>query len=63
MDCKKEKNEKHCTCTYKSCPHHGICCDCVRSHLSKGEFPGCFFTEEGEKTWDRSWKNLTKYHR
>jgi len=63
MECQKEKNLKTCRCTYTACPNHGNCCACVRSHRDKGEIPGCFFTEAGEKTWDRSWRNLTKYHR
>jgi hypothetical protein len=40
-----------------------MCCVCVRTHRDKGEVPGCFFTKEGECTWNRSVKNLGKYHR
>lgn len=46
-------NARNCPCTY-SCSRHGKCCECVTYHKKNGEFPGCFFTKEGEKTWDRS---------
>ena len=57
-----KKGSIKCSCTYSGCPRHGKCCDCVAYHRSMGEFPGCFFTKEGEKTYDRSWSNLEKYH-
>jgi len=63
MECRKEKNLESCRCTYPGCPHHGICCLCVRNHRDRGELPGCFFTEEGERTWDRSVRNYLKHHR
>ena len=63
MECKRDENAKSCRCTYEACPNHGMCCVCVRNHRDKGEVPGCFFTKEGERTWDRSVKNLGKYHR
>lgn len=53
MECKKEKNMDHCTCTY-DCPRHGLCCDCVTHHRLAGEIPGCFFSKEGEAKYDRS---------
>ena len=54
MACK----QKDCTCTYTSCVRHGKCCECVTYHRSKDEVPGCFFTEQGEKTYDRSMSNF-----
>lgn len=60
MECKKEINKSHCTCTY-NCPTKGICCDCVREHRENGEIPGCFFPKDGEKTYDRSIANFIKY--
>jgi len=53
----KEKNLDFCTCTY-NCPRRGLCCECVAYHQSKGQIPGCFFTEAGEATWDRSFNNF-----
>ncbi len=52
-----------CLCTYPGCERHGICSECLDYHRDNGEFPACFFTKEGEKTYDRSWKNLQKYYR
>jgi hypothetical protein len=49
----KEKNLESCTCTY-SCAKKGICCECVASHRSAGQIPGCFFSKAGEATYDRS---------
>ena len=46
-------NAKKCTCTY-NCERRGRCCECVEYHRSLGGIPGCFFTAQGEKTWDRS---------
>lgn len=51
-----------CRCTYP-CDRHGKCSECVAYHRDSGEFPACFFTPEGEKTYDRSWANLQKYYR
>lgn len=62
MECKKEKNLKECTCTYQPCPHKGICCECLKYHLSHDELPGCIFPPEIEKTYDRSIKNFVKYY-
>ena len=52
-----------CRCTYPGCVRHGNCKECIAYHRDSGEFPACFFTPEGEKTYDRSWKNLQKYYR
>ncbi|MDI6807003.1 MAG: DUF6485 family protein [Candidatus Aenigmarchaeota archaeon] len=37
----KTLNEDDCTCTYKECERHGICCLCIAFHRSRGEFPAC----------------------
>ena len=49
----KQKNLEHCTCTYL-CDKRGLCCECVAYHRSKGQIPGCFFSKNGEATYDRS---------
>ena len=55
MECtNNKKNIDFCTCTYPGCPRKGICCDCIRYHLPSGEVPGCFFSPEAEKTYNRS---------
>ncbi|MBU1975090.1 MAG: hypothetical protein KKG59_01660 [Nanoarchaeota archaeon] len=50
----KERNMEECTCTYEGCERKGICCECVHYHRKKGAIPGCFFSTEGECTFDRS---------
>jgi hypothetical protein len=52
-----------CTCTYPGCSHHGNCKACLENHRDSGEFPACFFTPEGEKTFDRSWASLQIHYR
>jgi len=58
MACKENKHI-NCTCTY-SCSRHGKCCECVEYHRRNNEIPGCFFSEKGEKTYDRSLHALLK---
>jgi len=55
MDCvNKNKNTDFCSCTYPGCSRKGLCCECIRYHLSSNELPGCFFPPEAEATYDRS---------
>ncbi len=60
MECALENNRTDCPCTYESCPRRGKCCECVVYHRDKGQFPGCFFTPEGERTYDRSFAGLVR---
>lgn len=53
-------NTINCPCTYVGCSRHGKCCECIASHRRNGEAPGCLFSKEGERTWDRSIENLYK---
>lgn len=53
MECIVEKNMKVCACTYP-CERRGKCCECVAYHRAKKQLPGCFFSKEAEKTYDRS---------
>jgi len=46
-------NKNPCACTY-SCSKRQKCCDCVAYHRRMKQIPGCFFSSEGEKTYDRS---------
>lgn len=50
-------NTVKCPCTYP-CHRKGKCCQCVAYHRKYGEVPGCFFSKEGEQTYDRSVENL-----
>ena len=58
MDCKKNDTAKSCACTYEPCPRKGLCCECVAYHRDSGELPGCLFSPEAERTYDRSIGNF-----
>lgn len=60
MDCISTTSLAHCTCTFTACDKRGNCCKCVMYHRKKGEIPGCFFTPEGERTFDRSVGHLCR---
>lgn len=60
MECKKAANSENCTCTYMSCGHRGVCCECIANHLANKQLPGCCFPAEAEKTYDRSFKAFAK---
>jgi len=53
MECRRERNLKDCPCTWEPCSRKGICCECIRYHLSHNEMPACFFPPDVEKTYDR----------
>lgn len=53
-ECSSKKNLTSCTCTYEPCSKKGICCECLQYHLRMGEFPGCVFPADVERTYDRS---------
>ncbi len=60
MECISATTKEHCTCTQLSCDKRGSCCKCVTYHRNRGEIPGCFFTPEGERTYDRSIAHLCR---
>jgi hypothetical protein len=60
MDCTIEKNSSSCPCTYEGCGRRGKCCECVAYHRDKKQLPGCFFTKEGERTYDRSYQRFVQ---
>jgi len=53
MECRKEKNQESCNCTY-SCEKKGLCCECIKYHRERNELPACYFSSEIEKTYNRS---------
>ena len=53
MECKVEGNMSFCTCTYEPCGRKGKCCECIQYHRQANELPGCLFTPEAERTYDR----------
>ncbi len=59
MDCKKEKNQQNCNCSY-ACSKKGICCDCLTYHRKNGELPACYFPDDIEKDYNRSIENFIR---
>jgi hypothetical protein len=61
MDCvNKEKNLSRCNCTYEPCPRKGNCCECIVYHKRMNELPACFFSDEVERTYDRSYARFIR---
>lgn len=62
VECLNQKrNLSICNCSYPGCSRKGVCCECLHYHLKKGELPACFFPEDLEKTYDRSFKNFAQF--
>ncbi|OPX28350.1 MAG: cytosolic protein [Candidatus Cloacimonas sp. 4484_143] len=60
MNCEnKTKNMQNCNCTY-SCSKKGTCCECLHYHRSMRQLPACFFPNDAEKTYDRSYKHFVE---
>lgn len=55
-----EVNLEECPCTYPGCPRKGKCCECIQHHLKNDELPACAFSEEAEKTYDRSFEKFAE---
>ncbi len=53
-ECRLKQNVAHCTCTYEPCSRKGKCCECIVYHRKMKELPGCLFSLEGERSYDRS---------
>jgi hypothetical protein len=58
MECKKNVNKSKCNCSYEPCSRKGVCCECVAYHRGNRELPACFFPDEVEKTYDRSFEKF-----
>jgi len=59
MECTLEENLAACTCTY-DCEKRGKCCACVAYHRKMKQIPGCFFSKEAERSYDRSIRRFIK---
>jgi len=59
MECQKDKNLENCNCSY-SCSKKGVCCECIAYHRSRNELPACYFSDDVERTYDRSVENFVK---
>jgi hypothetical protein len=60
MDCNKARNLQACNCTYEPCPRKGLCCECVSYHRAAGQLPACFFPDDVERTYDRSYRRFAE---
>ncbi len=60
MECRQVQNNKNCNCSYEPCNRKGVCCDCVRYHLRSRQLPACFFPDDVERTYDRSFEKFTE---
>lgn len=60
MECKKDKNMSMCNCTYNPCSRKGTCCDCLAYHRRSRELPACFFPNDVERTYDRSYETFAR---
>ncbi|HPY00341.1 MAG TPA: DUF6485 family protein [Candidatus Marinimicrobia bacterium] len=60
MECRQVQNNKNCNCSYEPCSRKGVCCDCVRYHLRSRQLPACFFPDDVERTYDRSFEKFTE---
>lgn len=58
MGCDNQAKNK-CNCTYP-CSRKGRCCECIQYHRQMGELPACYFSREGERTYDRSIENYLR---
>ncbi len=58
MECKKQQNLLKCNCSYEPCSRKGLCCECVSYHRRMRELPACFFPDNIEKTYDRSFEKF-----
>jgi uncharacterized protein DUF6485 len=58
MECQKSRNLENCNCSYEPCSRKGVCCDCVTYHLRMRQLPACFFPNDIEETYDRSFEKF-----
>ena len=60
MECKQSSNLQSCNCTYEPCARKGICCECISYHLRMRELPACYFPEDAERTFNRSFEYFSQ---
>jgi len=61
VECNIDENKLRCNCTYP-CSKKGMCCECILYHRNRGELPACYFTDDTEKTYDRTIENFIRVH-
>jgi len=60
MECNKESNLEDCNCSYPGCPRKGVCCECVAHHRKNNEIPACFFPDDVERTFNRTFEKFAQ---
>ena len=60
MECVKEQNLTSCNCSYEPCTRKGLCCECISYHLKSRQLPACCFSNEAERTYDRSFEHFAR---
>jgi len=50
MECKLELNKEKCPCKSLECERRGICCDCLKAHVSRKSLPICLRNLDWIKT-------------
>jgi len=60
MECKRERNQQKCNCSYEPCSRKGVCCDCLSYHLGSRQLPACCFPADAERTFDRSFDHFAR---
>jgi len=63
MECKREENMQYCNCSYGACGKKGKCCDCLHYHRKMNQLPACFFPDDAEKTYDRSFEKFIETYK
>jgi len=63
MECKIARNKNICNCSYEPCSRKGICCECISYHRKNNQLPACYFSDDVEKTYDRSIDNFIKHYK
>jgi hypothetical protein len=60
MECNQSRNRQGCNCSYEPCSRKGVCCQCLKYHLRNRELPACCFSEDAERTYDRSFEHFAR---
>jgi hypothetical protein len=55
---KKASNAERCNRSHAGCPRQGVCCECLKHHLSARQLPACCFPDEVERAYDRSFERF-----
>ena len=59
----QKKNLANCNCSYNPCSRKGVCCECITYHRKMDELPACFFSNDIERTYDRSVEKFISLHK